>query len=145
MKIELINLHNLSFYSGKKKIRDEDQRVSDAVSIFEKTPFSGNTIDHILSCDVKMDLQFNNDIYSQYLCNFPEEINSVKNTLIYPANEKHLKKYSAQRSFMVAETPDVYQKITVPYLEEQQAHLQVKLLITLILNVRVTQENIIHF
>ena len=46
---------------------------------------------------------------------------------------------------MVAETPDVYQKITVPYLEEQQAHLQVKLLITLILNVRVTQENIIHF
>lgn len=108
----------------KTRTTDEDKAVKDAVCMLERTPFSENMINLILSSDVKMNLQFNNDIYSQYLCNFPEEINCVKNTLIYPANEKHLKKYSAQKTYMVNETPEIYQKVTVPYLEEEQAHLQ---------------------
>ena len=98
----------------------------DAVSILEKTPFSNKMVDTILSSDVEMELQFNNDIYSQFLCKFPEEINFVKNTLIYPATEKHLNKYSAQRTFLVTETPDIYQKVTLPFIEEQAGHLQVK-------------------
>ncbi|CAB3992359.1 m7 diphosphatase [Paramuricea clavata] len=96
----------------------------DAVSILEKTPFSNKMVDTILSSDVKMELQFNNDIYSQFLCKFPEEINFVKNTLIYPATEKHLNKYSAQRTYLVTETPDIYQKVTLPFIEEQAGHLQ---------------------
>ena len=73
-----------------------------------------------------MELQFNNDIYSQYLCKFPAEVNFVKNTLIYPANEKHLNKYAAQRTYLVTETPEVYHKITLPFIEEQAVHLQVE-------------------
>ncbi len=83
-------------------------------------------IDKILSSDAEMELQFNNDIYSQFLCKFPEEINFVKNTLIYPAAEKHLNKYSAQGIYLVTETPDIYQKVTLPFIEEQAVHLQVK-------------------
>ena len=98
----------------------------DAVFILEKTPFSVTMIEKILSNKVQMDLQFNNDIYSQFLCKFPEEINFVKSTLIYPAEEKHLNKYLAQRMSLVAETPDVYQKVTLPFIEEQAIHLQVK-------------------
>ncbi|XP_028416548.1 m7GpppX diphosphatase-like [Dendronephthya gigantea] len=96
----------------------------DAVSILEKTPFSNTMIDKILSSDGQMKVQFNNDIYSQLLCKFPEEINFVKNTLIYPATEKHVKKYSAQQFYLVAETPDVYKKVTLPFIKEQAVHLQ---------------------
>ena len=83
-------------------------------------------INKILSSGVEMELQFNNDIYSQFLCKFPEELNFVKNTLIYPAAEKHLNKYAAQRTYLVTETPDIYQKVTLPFIEEQAGHLQVK-------------------
>ena len=83
-------------------------------------------VDKILSCDVEMKLQFNNDIYSQFLCKFPEEINTVKNTLIYPATEKHLNKYAAQSTYLVTETPEIYQKVTLPFIQEQAEHLQVR-------------------
>ena len=96
----------------------------DAVSILEKTPFSNMMIDKILSSDVEMKLQFNNDIYSQFLCKFPEEINAVKNTMIYPATEKHLNKYAAQSTYLVTETPEIYQKVTLPFIQEQAEHLQ---------------------
>lgn len=97
----------------------------DAVIILEKSPFSNKAIDKILSSEAEMELQFNNDIYSQFLCKFPAEINFVKNTMIYPANEKHLNKYAAQRTYLVTETPDVYHKVTLPFIEDQAVHLQV--------------------
>ena len=100
--------------------------LKDAVCILEKTPFSNNMIEKLLSNNVDMKLQFNNDIYSQYLCKFSDEINVVKNTFIYPANEKHLNKYETQAIYLVTETPDIYNKITLPFIEEQAVHLQVK-------------------
>ena len=99
-------------------------------------------IDKILSSDAEMELQFNNDIYSQFLCKFPEEINLVKNTLIYPAAEKHLNKYSAQGIYLVTETPDIYQKVTLPFIQEQAVHLQVKFIANAVFFMFHTQYNL---
>ena len=113
------------YYNHASSFLDKIEHKN-AVVILEKTPFSDKAMDKILSSEADMELQFNNDIYSQFLCKFPTEINYVKNTLIYPANEKHLSKYAAQRMYLVNETPDVYHKFTLPFIEEQAVHLQVK-------------------
>lgn len=43
---------------------------------------------------------------------------------IYPATQKHIEKYSGQESFLIEETPEIYQQITLPYIENEQFSLE---------------------
>ncbi|KAK6458436.1 trehalase-associated protein [Scheffersomyces xylosifermentans] len=61
-----------------------------------------------------------NDIYywsnatlTQNLTKLP----SAKVNLIYPATETHIKKYDEQKTHYVVETPEMYNKYVVPYIE----------------------------
>lgn len=44
-------------------------------------------------------------------------------TTIYPATQKHIEKYSSQDIFLVEETPEMYEKITLPFIEKEQFSL----------------------
>lgn len=46
-------------------------------------------------------------------------------SIIYPASEKHIVKHTAQHRYMIEETIDQYNKITLPHLEEEQLSLEV--------------------
>ena len=45
-------------------------------------------------------------------------------TIIYPATEKLIKKYTATKMVMVEETGKMYKDITKPYLDSHQNSLQ---------------------
>lgn len=47
----------------------------------------------------------------------------VKSTVIYPATDKHIEKYSICQKYLIRETPELYEKITLPYLTESQFSL----------------------
>jgi len=50
---------------------------------------------------------------------------ALKTTLIYPATEKHIAKYSCTQAFLITETADDYTDITLPYLESERFSLDV--------------------
>ena len=49
----------------------------------------------------------------------------VKTTLIYPATDKHIAKYSAQEMYVIEETPEDYEKITLPFIEKSHFSIEV--------------------
>lgn len=51
---------------------------------------------------------------------------AVKTTIIHPATEKHIEKYSVQNVYMIDETPEIYKSITLPHIQGEQFDLQVK-------------------
>lgn len=44
----------------------------------------------------------------------------LKVSIIYPATEKHINKYSAQEFFLIEETPEMYSNVTLPFLMNEQ-------------------------
>ena len=50
----------------------------------------------------------------------------IKTTVIYPATAKHVKKYSAQQIYLINETAEDYNKITLPYIEAASFDIQVR-------------------
>lgn len=49
----------------------------------------------------------------------------IKTTIIHPATEKHVVKYSKQNLYLIDETSEIYNTITLPFLEKEQFSLQV--------------------
>lgn len=47
--------------------------------------------------------------------------------MICPATEKHVKKYLRQEMFLIEETEEDYQSITLPYITSQSFSVQVGL------------------
>ena len=50
----------------------------------------------------------------------------IKTTVIYPATDRHIAKYTKQEITLVEETWEDYRRITLPFLEEQTFKIQVK-------------------
>lgn len=94
-----------------------------AVVTLEKLPFDLNP--SILSDfkslgiqDVKLlDV---NDVYSWNLATLIQDLDShpsAKINIIYPATDTHIKKYEKSKPRYIVETPELYQKYVVPYIE----------------------------
>lgn len=60
-------------------------------------------------------------------CNYChlENIASNKMDIIYPATEKHILKFSSQPMYLVHETDDIYQTLTLPHILDSSLSLQV--------------------
>lgn len=56
---------------------------------------------------------------------------AIKTTIIYPATEKHVQKYSCQDIYIIQETPEFYNNLTLPHLQEGQFTLDVSLIFKL--------------
>ncbi|XP_077387525.1 m7GpppX diphosphatase [Festucalex cinctus] len=94
-----------------------------AVVILEKTPISEDTLSEIFTAST-LTLDIRNDIYSTYRLQAPPHLNEMKVTVVCPATEKHVKKYQRQESFLVEETADDYQSITLPFIQKQSFSVQ---------------------
>lgn len=68
--------------------------------------------------------EFINDIYGNFLCITDPEVNQLKVSIIYPASEKHISKYSAHARYLVEETVHDYRSVTLPHLEQEQLSLE---------------------
>jgi len=79
----------------------------------------------ILSTDTTLYKEFSNDIYGQYVAETKQNLNTITTNTIHPATEKHILKFTSQNIFLVDETAEDYQNITLPYLEKQQFSINV--------------------
>ncbi|XP_055377447.1 m7GpppX diphosphatase [Condylostylus longicornis] len=76
------------------------------------------------SHDTKYTTEFINNIYGSYMFYPSPDLNGVKATVIYPATEKHIEKYSARRKYLVKETAVIYKNVTEPYIESSKFSLE---------------------
>ncbi|UYV66967.1 DCPS [Cordylochernes scorpioides] len=87
-----------------------------AVAILEKTPFVSSKMADLVK-RTSLENLFQNDIYRTYH-GYPQEgADNIKVTLIHPATEKHIEKYSPKPLHMVAETPANYAAATKPFIQ----------------------------
>jgi m7GpppX diphosphatase len=94
------------------KIRDRDAVVTLEKLAFEETV--GNKAD--LGLEQITDLD-SNDVYSWSVATLKGDTSHAKVNIIYPATETHIKKYRKQEKRMVRETPELYAKVVLPYVE----------------------------
>lgn len=94
-----------------------------AVIRLEKTLFDEAAMKKALGNDkTSSTLDFANDVYSSYLLNpsgGPGSLNDIKATVICPANETVLAKYSRADMIFYSETPDSYLKVVEPFIEDK--------------------------
>ncbi|XP_013134406.1 PREDICTED: m7GpppX diphosphatase [Papilio polytes] len=97
-----------------------------ALVLLEKNAFKEEDLDAkgYFSEDTKLRTFFQNDIYGNFECFPRSEINGVKTTIIYPATDKHIAKFSQQEVHIVLETAELYEKLTLPHIEKEQFNLQ---------------------
>lgn len=70
---------------------------------------------------------FVNDIYTNATISLDPSVNTVKTTIIYPATQLHVKKYSRFNLFIVKETWQLFKEITEPFLNSSQFSLEVRI------------------
>lgn len=46
--------------------------------------------------------------------------------MIYPATQNHIEKYKRQELYIIDETYELYQQVTLPYIESKSLSLEVK-------------------
>ena len=107
------------------KYQEEKQPEINALLRLEKSPFDEKSVEKYLTEETKLELAFQNDVYSQYLAIADPELNNLKAVTIMPATERHFLKYTEQEYYVVNETPKDYDEITLPYIEKNQHSLQV--------------------
>ncbi|XP_078387130.1 m7GpppX diphosphatase [Cetorhinus maximus] len=106
------------------KVGEDCGETQDAVVILEKTPFCEETLPQLLNKDADLRLQMKNDIYSTHHLYPLPAFNEIKTTVVYPATEKHIKKYLKQEMYLINETAGDYKTITSPYLQSQAFSVQ---------------------
>ena len=95
------------------------------IVVAEKQPLTTSSLPHLFSAS-RIEKKFQNDIYSQYILDCKEGcLGEMRIMTVYPASEKHIKKYGAQKLMLVVETPEQYLKITKPYAEKLSFSLDV--------------------
>ncbi|KAL3275142.1 hypothetical protein HHI36_019911 [Cryptolaemus montrouzieri] len=99
----------------------------DAIVILEKTAFSEDILtegNKYFNEENHLKNIFHNDIYGDYQY-FPQiELNALKATIIHPASQKHIDKYSVHNLYMVDETPKIYTEVILPQISKDQFDLQ---------------------
>ncbi|GBP26835.1 m7GpppX diphosphatase [Eumeta japonica] len=103
-----------------------ESRPGVVLVILEKNAFKEDELnkDGYFSVENEVKTLFENDIYGNFECFPKSSINGVKTTVIYPASEKHIAKYSQQQRHIILETSELYNKYTLPHLEKEQFTLQ---------------------
>ncbi|KAF8552583.1 scavenger mRNA decapping enzyme [Imleria badia] len=91
-----------------------------AILRIERTAFSSTFTDHLSTGIVTSTKRIGDtDIYSwchAWLAR-KDDIPDVKITVIFPATEVHIRKYTKQERIMVTETPELYRNIVGPFID----------------------------
>ncbi|KAK7792578.1 hypothetical protein R5R35_008672 [Gryllus longicercus] len=130
------DLKDLSHFEFDRILSDSSERKSiclygsfrntsgKAIVLLEKKPFDEENVKGLLKNTCPVSQQFFNDIYGNYFCKADADFNEIKATVIHPATEKHVKKYEAQIHHLIEETPNLYETITLPFIQKEQFNLQ---------------------
>ncbi|CAG8547914.1 1847_t:CDS:2 [Acaulospora morrowiae] len=105
---------------GTLGFQSHDSVSHDAVILLEKLHFGTDEFEMFTHDRVSQYNQLDkNDVYHWYniLLNKNEKWPDAKVTLIWPATETHIKKYSFQQRFLVCETPEIYEKVVKPHID----------------------------
>ncbi|VDO52032.1 unnamed protein product [Haemonchus placei] len=95
------------------------------VLLLNKSPFSENVEDITVMIEsAELSEIMKNDIFGSYDVIIPPKLNLVKSTLIYPANEKVIAKYRQEEKYIIHETAEDYNTITVEYIKKYQMDLK---------------------
>ncbi|CAD1475012.1 unnamed protein product [Heterotrigona itama] len=90
-----------------------------AVVVLEKQNFFDDqeTLKELFDDKTDLHKLYKNDIYGNYEC-FPlKKYNGINATIIHPATAKHIEKFRRKELYIIDETYELYQKITLPYIE----------------------------
>ncbi|XP_017082261.1 m7GpppX diphosphatase [Drosophila eugracilis] len=113
-----------------------DLGTDDAIVVFEKNAYRESDVStespsedspkkpSYFDPELKVKTEFINNIYGSFQVVPSRDLCGVKSTVIYPATEKHIEKYSVCQKYLIRETPDLYEKITLPYLTSSQFSLE---------------------
>ncbi|KAG4302603.1 hypothetical protein PCK1_001187 [Pneumocystis canis] len=92
-----------------------------SILLIEKTAFDlADIISYLTKNGLYLNLIEKNDVYHVFLLGIVQhdkEMPQLKLTLIYPASETHINKYSKQSKFRVEETPEIYELYVKPYIQ----------------------------
>jgi len=103
-----------------KDLTGRDSLSHPAILLLEKTQFNNQELSVLASQRVHKWLQHEtNDIYHQYFGLFKrdENVPDFKATIIWPATDVHIKKYSRQNRYLINETPQIYQSVVKPFID----------------------------
>ncbi|XP_020298851.1 m7GpppX diphosphatase isoform X2 [Pseudomyrmex gracilis] len=117
---------------GSAVVLLEQKSFSYDTSVLKKTFFDEDTTFRKI---------FTNDIYRTYICSPAKDYNSLQATVIHPATQTHIDKYKKQDVYMIDETYDLYQQVTLPHIESTSLSLE---WITNILEHKAEQESVIY-
>lgn len=126
-----------------------DGRQEPAVVVMEKYAFDETSVLNVCNGRTKLEKNLDNDVYKSFTCVppydgkrhkqncfymflfisffffFSENIVLNKMDVIYPANDKHILKFTSQPVYLVQETEEMYQTITLPHIMDHSFSLQV--------------------
>lgn len=109
----------VAFLQMKLPSEENAGESHDAVVIIEKKSFNMADVSGIFSDQTKLAVEMKNDAYGTYTVKLPEKYCEAKATVICPATEKHIAKYSWEPFSIIKETQNDYEKITKPMIEEK--------------------------
>ncbi|CAO1365800.1 unnamed protein product [Diamesa serratosioi] len=135
LKLNQFKLDRILFNDSAKKtigLLGKFENISDAdqgIVILEKLSFAEEHFTSEVEEDsflknANLEEIFRNDIYGNYYCFAKTELNKLKSSIIYPATEKHINKYSKHESYLVLETPEMYENSVLKHLESEQFSLE---------------------
>jgi len=114
--------HHASGASGEGSASgDADQH--DAVLLLERKPFDPAAIEECIR-STKTTETLHNDVYRTFDVMSNSLKADMKATVVFPATEKHIAKYSEHEPFVVCETPELYKSVTLPCLESSKFSIQ---------------------
>ncbi|XP_055522746.1 m7GpppX diphosphatase-like [Wyeomyia smithii] len=114
----IIVLEKTAFTEGQLKNHKRHQTIMCATGVIAavERSFSLSTS--------QLRTEFVNDTYGNFLCVADPEVNQIKVTIIYPATERHIVKFSTQKRYLVEETAQDYETVTLPHIQKEQLSLE---------------------
>ncbi|XP_012173188.1 m7GpppX diphosphatase [Bombus terrestris] len=97
-----------------------------AVILLEKQNFSDDeaALKELFNKDTVLHKLYNNNIYGNYECYPLKKYNGINATIIHPATAKHIEKFRRKDLHIIDETYELYQKITLPYIESSSFSIE---------------------
>ena len=131
-----LGLTSLAGFDDVKLMRQNGKKVAfvqaklagrgNAVVIMEKTAFTEESVQQLISASTQLKPIMNNAEYRQYDA-FPDSrFNPISTTVIYPPTDKILAKLKSPEMNLVRETPKLYESITRQYIKKASDDLKVK-------------------
>ena len=94
----------------------EDGEQQPAVVILSKPPFQESHVQEIVSGNFASTEEHRNDKFSKHSLDVPARLNGIMATMICPANEVDVAKYTHQTKHFVRETAALYTAVTEPFV-----------------------------